>query len=513
MGFTQIIFEEDWKPRRLYIVDLGDSPAKGTKDNIVKVEGSVQDAHWSPAGDRLVVSVTPRQLVDDTLMFKRIRIISPDGRVLGRIENPGKLGQIAWSTDGERLAFIATDTVSDTREGRLMVASKNGGQFRNILPNLEGHIWHVGCRDANTVLFISHEGVNARIATIRHDGTNQQTLVAAGGPIWETFSVPKTGDIVATANAPRTAGEVFRLRGAQHTPTRLTDSNPWLAEVPRPPGGRDLPARDGLDIEGVLFYPLDYKPGQKYPLVLAVHGGPEAHFSNGWLTRYNLPPHHLSAEGYFTFYQNYAARPARREVHRDQPGPPAKEEFDDLVDGVDYLVEKGLVDKDRVGITGGSYGGYATAWRDLLQRPLRRRRHERRPLRQDLHARNLRHPAGTLPRPLHDLALGELGSLQGSEPHLPRAQRQDPDPDHARRRRPARRSHAVQDPLPLPRPAGQPAARPPRPLPGRGPRQQRAASRYDYSLRLMQWMNHYLKGEGGAMPDFRLDYGFDPKNN
>jgi Tol biopolymer transport system component len=51
--------------------------------------------------------VTPRQLVDDTLMFQRLRIVSTDGKELGRIDNPGKLGAFEWSPDGEHLAFIS----------------------------------------------------------------------------------------------------------------------------------------------------------------------------------------------------------------------------------------------------------------------------------------------------------------------------------------------------------------------------------------------------------------------
>lgn len=517
MGFTQVVFEEDWKPRRLYIVDLGDSPAKGAKDNLVNIEGSLQDVHWSPAGDRLVVSVTPRQLVDDTLMFKRIRIISPEGRVLGRVENPGKLGQIAWSPDGERLAFIATDTVSDTREGRLMVASKNGGQFRNILPDLEGHIWHVGWRDANTVLFISHEGVNARIATIRHDGTGQRTLAPAGGPIWETFSVPKTGgDIVATANAPQHPREAFRLRGPQHTPTRLTNSNPWLSEVAL--ARQEVvtySARDGLDIEGVLFYPLDYKEGQKYPLVLAVHGGPEAHFSNGWLTRYNLPAHHLSAEGYFTFYQNYRGSTGRgvKFIETSQ-GRPAKEEFDDLVDGVDHLVERGMVDKDRVGITGGSYGGYATAWGATYYSD----RFAAAVMNVGLSDKIAMLGTSDIPQELYlvhymtwpwenwDLykeASPIFHVRNAKTPILIMHGDADPRVDPTQSKILYRYLVLQDNPPPVRLVLYK----------GEGHGNRRAASRYDYSLRLMQWMNHYLKGEGGEMPDHRLDYGLEAKKD
>src|SRR5699024_91738 len=78
-GFTQKIHEEDWRPFGLWIADLDDAEAEPRR---VQVEGSVQSVHWSPAGDRLALVVTPRQLTDDTLVFARVRIIDPQGREL-----------------------------------------------------------------------------------------------------------------------------------------------------------------------------------------------------------------------------------------------------------------------------------------------------------------------------------------------------------------------------------------------------------------------------------------------
>src|SRR5690606_39013494 len=109
--------------------------------------------------------------------------------------------------------------------------------------------------------------------------------------------------------------------------------------------------------------PLDEKPGQRYPLVLVVHGGPEAHNRHGWLSAYSQPGQLLAAEGFAVFYPNYRGSTGRgvdfsKLGQRDYAG----KEFDDLVDAVDHLVETGLVDKDKVGVTGGSYGGFASAW-------------------------------------------------------------------------------------------------------------------------------------------------------
>jgi dipeptidyl aminopeptidase/acylaminoacyl peptidase len=292
-----------------------------------RVEGSVQRVQWSPAGDRLAIKITPREMVDDVLMFNRIRILDPQGEELGRIDNPGKLGRMAWSPDGEHLAFIATESLHDTREGRLMVAGKAGGNWLHLLPNLEGHVWHVAWRDKTSIVFISYEGVGARLGAIQVDGSRGRTLRPAGEPIWDSLSVSDKGEIVMTASAPSHPREAYRLTGQNFQPVRLTESNPWLADVQL--ARQEVvtyAARDGLKIEGILFYPLDYTEGRRYPLILAVHGGPEAHYSNGWLTSYNLPADVAAGEGYFMFYPNYRGSTGRGVAFTEtsSDGPPKR---------------------------------------------------------------------------------------------------------------------------------------------------------------------------------------------
>lgn len=505
-GFSQVVYEEGLRDRHIYIHDVGDEAAE---PEMIELDGSVQDVAWSPSGDRLAVKITPEQLVDDTLVFARIRVIGLEGAEIGRIENPGKLGGMAWSPTGEYLAFIGTNVVNDAAAGRLMVAGDSGGEFNDLIPGLEGHVQSLEWLDDDRIGFLSAEGTGVRLGAIDADGDNQRTLLE-DGPILGGLSISDDGDIVSTGSTPAHPSEVFRIgdNGAE----RLTDSNPWLADVSlaRQEVVR-YAARDGLEIEGILVYPLDYTEGQRYPLILNVHGGPEAHYSNGWLTSYASPAQHAAGEGYFTFFQNYRGSTGRGvEFSQLSFGRPAMEEFDDLVDGVDYLVEQGMVDTDRVGITGGSYGGYATAW-GATQYSERFAAAV-----MNVGLSNQIAAFGTSDIPW-EFNLVHLGKWPWEDWEMFR----DASPLYhvEKAATPILILHGDADPRVDPTQSRmfyrflklQENAPPVRLVlyPGEGHGNRRAASRYDYSLRLMRWMNHYLKGEGGDPPPQKLEYGIE----
>lgn len=505
-GFSQVIYEEDWRPVRVYVQSLEDTSAEPRK---LEIEGSVQSVHWSPVDDRLAVTVAPREMIDDVIMRTRIRVVSSeDGSELARVENPGKLGQIAWSPDAEHIALLGVTDISDPREGRLQVVSSSGGEIRDLLPGLEGHVWHVDWR-GDRILFISYEGVEARVAEINRDGSDQQTLLEMGGPIWGSLSVADNGRIAVGADTPRHPREAWLTDASGQNPERLTNSNPWLddVELARQEVVR-YQARDGLEIEGLLVRPLNEREGQRYPLILAVHGGPEAHYSNGWLSGYSLPAQPAAARGFAMFFPNYRASTGRGvEFSKLNHGRPAAEEFDDLVDGVDHLIETGLVDRDRVGITGGSYGGYASAWGATYY--------------------SERFAASVMFVGLSDkISMLGTSDIPTELYHVHYLSWPWEDWDMYRQASPIYHSHKGQTPILILHGDADPRVDRSQSMslyrylklqgnapvrlvlyPGEGHGNSRAASRWDYSLRMMRWMEHYLTGEGGDPPPHTLDYG------
>lgn len=512
-GFTQKVYEEDWRAVQPWIADVrdvGDAPSEPRK---LAVTGSVQALAWSPGGDRLALAVAPRQLTDDMLVFTRVRIVGLDGKTLGQVDNPGKLGSLSWSSDGAQLAYISAEDEHDAQQGRLVVVGKAGGVQRDLLPGLEGHVVALQWRDPRHLLFISHEGVEARLGEVGVDGSGQRTLVAAGSAIWTGLSLSKQGDVALLGNTPSHPNEAFVLPAGGSAPRKLTDSNPWLRDVrlARQEVVR-YAARDGLQIEGLLLLPLDHKGSARVPLITVVHGGPESHFSNGWLTAYSQPVQVAAARGFAAFLPNYRSSTGRGVAFSKLGfGKPGMGEFDDVVDGIDHLVERGLVDKARVGITGGSYGGYASAWGATYYSE----RFAASVMFVGISDQASLVTTGDIPWEQH---LVHMGTWPWENPELFR--QQSPITYAHKSRTPTLILHGEADPrVPVMQSymlyrylklAGKAPVR----LvlyPGEGHGNARAASRYDYSLRMMQWMTHYLTGPGGEPPAYQIDYALPAK--
>lgn len=362
-GFKAEVYEEELHNDALWIADLkkGFDPHRK-----LEIDGHVMSAEWNPMGDRLLTKISPSPLIDDEYMASRIRIVNPEtGEITTRIENPGKLGQVEWSPDGTHIAMISAADIHDPAEGRLVVVPAGGGEMRDLIPNYAGHVKSIAWQGIDTVMFIGDEGCETVFGEVKMDGTGLKKLVETPGMILGSVSLSKIGNRGAfVATSPTHYRELFYMAHGDKTPKRMTITNPWLSEIDF--GEQSVvkyKARDGVELEGILIKPVGHASGARVPCIVCVHGGPESHESNGWQTHYSRPGQVAAARGFAVFYPNYRGSTGRGvEFSMSSQGRYGQEEFDDVVDGVKHLVAEGLVDEARVGITGGSYGGYASAW-------------------------------------------------------------------------------------------------------------------------------------------------------
>ena len=513
-GFKAVAYEEDVPFSRVWIAERRSGEQAFAAAWRLELEGNASSLSWSPAGDRIAVALAPTPLIDDSYMHRRLHVVDPaSGMIVARIGNPGKLGATAWSPDGAHLAFISAETINDPKEGRLMVADSETGEFRDVVPGFEGHFTRAAWTDARTIRYLADVGTETEIGEVRVDGSNRSVIVAPGDAVFTSFGVSDDGDVMVLAGERYThPTELFVQVGRKGAPERVTDSNPWLADIRLAP--QEVvrwSARDGLELEGVLIRPLGEVDGRTYPLIVHVHGGPEAHNHNGWLTSYSRPGQIAAARGIAVLYPNYRASTGRGVEfsmldHADMGG----REFDDIVDGVDHLIAAGLVDSARVGVTGGSYGGYATAWLSTYYSD----RFAAGVMAVGISNQISKVGTSDIPDEMY-LVHNRLRPWDDWELFLERSPVYWAD----RSTTPLLILHGTEDQRVNPGQSmemyrhlklrGQAPVR----LifyPGEGHGNRNAAARLDYSLRSLRWLQHYLVGPGGEMPDRDLDYEEDP---
>jgi dipeptidyl aminopeptidase/acylaminoacyl peptidase len=500
-------FYEENLPQRLgYVADV----ATGGAPREIQHRGSYYDLVWSPRGNRLAVAVAPTPTIDDFYMRQAVKVVDAATlQVDAEIDNQGKLGGIAWSPDGRSLALRAGHDIHDPIDGRIMVVAATGGTPRNILPGFEGKFEQIEWTAANEIHFVASEGVASVFGRIRPDGTRLERLASGEAVALGSFARSRNGHVALVASAPRHPAEVYVLEAGQRQPRRVTDSNPWLAGLPMGEQRvvRYMPRDGAFELEGLLILPVGYVEGTRVPLITMVHGGPEAHYLNGWLTGYNLPGQMAAARGYAVFYPNYRGSTGRGlEFVMSSQADAGGREFDDVVDGVDHLIALGIADADRIGVTGGSYGGYATAWMSTFYSD----RFAAGVMNVGISNNISKWGTSDIPDELYLVHARERLWENNWQKYLERSPIYHVD----RARTPLLIMHGAEDTRVHP---GQSlelyrhmvVRRPEVPVrlilyPGEGHGNIRSASRLDYTMRMIQWFDSFLQGDG-TVPSRDLD--------
>jgi len=546
-GFDAEVYEEDWRPIEVWIAKPDfdhPGPARQSSpkqeperepgpeqqseperknDNqprLLPLAGSASTIAWSPAGKHLALMLAPTPLVDDSFLQRHIHIIDvASGESIAQVQTEGKLDDIAWSPDGKYLAFIGAVDNHDPYPGKIMVANidplKPDIDPVDILADYPGHIRSIAWQDNDTIMFLGDKGVGTSFEKVGRDGKKRKIILEADRYTLGSLTLARDGMSAAfMGDSPEHPSEVWAMNHGETTPRRLSNSNSWLDDIKLAKQQViRYQARDGLELEGILIRPLDEKAGQRYPLIMMVHGGPEAHFRNGWLTSYGYPGQVAAAQGFAVFFPNYRGSTGRGlEFSKLSQASPAGKEFEDIIDAIGHLAEMGLVDKKKVGITGISYGGYATAWAAT--------------------ALSEHYAAAVMGFGISDLLwsfalsdipeeLTDIHLLKYPWEDMELFRAQSPLTHFQNCRTPLLMIHGTSDTRVHPAHAlalyrmlktyGQaPVRLVLQPNEPHGSR--RTGSRVDYMLRLLRWMNHYLQGPGGKEPPYELDLSeFIPK--
>jgi dipeptidyl aminopeptidase/acylaminoacyl peptidase len=366
-GYNFIFYEENLKNNRLFILGFDKDFKGGIAKELVKGT-HVWDFEFSPDGHYLAFSSSEKNLIDYRYMFRELKILDlTSGKVVKEVRNKGKLGNYVFNQERTQLAFASALNINDHAVSQAFTYSLEDETISNHTPsNFKGHVSWVGWKNDKELLCYSGEGVYPKLSSISLKNNKRTVMLDAEntGIIFGKPLFTKNCEVfVFTGSTPYDPSNLYNWKGKGEL-SRLTDINPQLKD--KLLGRQEViqyTARDGMEIEGLLIKPVGYESDKTYPLILYVHGGPESHHSNGWNSRYSTPGQVMAGKGYLVAYLNYRASTGYG-VDFAMEGfmDPAGKEFDDLADGIDYLVAEKGADKERVGMAGGSYGGYASAW-------------------------------------------------------------------------------------------------------------------------------------------------------
>jgi dipeptidyl aminopeptidase/acylaminoacyl peptidase len=318
---------------------------------------------WSPDGTR-VAFVSNRTSNPDANSNRDIWIVAADNSDEGQAPqqvttNPGSDGSPAWSPDGEWLAYT-TVTEPDliwyaTRH--LAVVPTDGGPSQVLTTELDRNVSSPRFgKDGRTIYFGLEDSAEDHLALMEVTSRKIKRVIA-GELSARSFCYGPYGVTAALISRTDLPGEVFVLEGGKLR--QLTQVNKeFLSGVQL---GRVLnvqfPSKDGTEIEGFIYLPPDYTDGTRYPTLLRIHGGPVSQYRHSFSFDAQL----FAAHGYVVVMTNPRGSSGYgQEFSRVLWADWGNKDYEDVLAGVDYAIQQGYADPDRLGVGGWSYGGILT---------------------------------------------------------------------------------------------------------------------------------------------------------
>ena len=328
-------------------------------------------AAWTPDGNHLVFSSNLNAAWEHDYRNSELYAASIlTGEIGPLTDRPGPDHSPAVSPDGRRIAFVGYEDRTRTYQvSRLQVMNIDGTGARVVTGGLDRSVSNpVWAADGSGLYFRYDDEGNSKVAFTTLDGDVTVLADDLGGTSYGrpygggSFSVANDGTFALNQTRPDMPGELaVGRRGGDGARTITTLNEDLLA-------GKTLGAVkeiwwessfDGRPIQGWIVKPPDFDPNRRYPFILEIHGGPISNYGDRFSAEIQL----MAAAGYVVLYANPRGSTGYGEefgdlLYRNYPG----EDYDDLISGVDAVIERGYVDENNLFVTGGSAGGIMTAW-------------------------------------------------------------------------------------------------------------------------------------------------------
>lgn len=360
--------DENLKMSRLYTIALQkDANGKREPRKLTTENYNIGDFDWSPDSTRIAFSHTRTANANDwpTADVSVVEVAS--AKVSPLVSTPAAETSPLFSPDGNSIVITVSDN-PPTWAGYSVIAvvSARGGQPKSLADSYDSQPDVVGwSADGRRIYFTEARGTGTQVYAVDVAANRIEELKvspAVYGAVSLNRSATTFGFVRQTADTP---GDAYVASVSDFTPVQISRAN---ADLKMPPVGRTevirWKSKDGKEIEGLLTYPVGYQTGQRVPLLLAIHGGPTGVFQQTFIGgRGVYPLATFAAHGYAILRANPRGSSGygtefRRANRKDWGGG----DYEDLMTGVDRVIEMGVADPDRLGVMGWSYGGFMTSW-------------------------------------------------------------------------------------------------------------------------------------------------------
>ncbi len=367
--------DENVKMSHLYVVPAAkDGAGKREPRQLTKGAFTVGSAlgggggfDWSPDGKSIVFTHTKSPKADYWTSADVSVVDVASGEVKALAATAAAETQPIYSPDGKWIALTTSDNPpSWAFQSRIDIIPAAGGAPKPLPPTFDEQPNLIGwAADGKRVYFSETRGTTTAISTINVE-TGAITDIEKGRAVYGSVNLNRARTMFGmTTQNNDAAVEAYVTRADNFSPAKVSAAN---ADLPKPPLGRMEVVRwksqDGTEIEGILNYPVNYKAGERVPLLLVIHGGPTGVFTQNFAAAPNLYPTAVfNAHGYAVLRANPRGssgygKKFRYANYKDWGGG----DYRDLMAGVDHVISMGVADPNRLGVMGWSYGGFMTSW-------------------------------------------------------------------------------------------------------------------------------------------------------
>jgi dipeptidyl aminopeptidase/acylaminoacyl peptidase len=317
---------------------------------------------WSPDASTLLFTRVPDTSDGDAYQSQIERLDVASGKISGLTGNTKFEGYAVYSPDGTKIAYLYSRDGDPNNVNDVYVTGGAGGPGIDVSRKLDRAIFRAQwLPDGQSLLVGAHDGTRTALWRLRLDGTFERLDTGSENPTWSFWldtAIDRGGAVAFPGSDPKRASELYLL-AAGAAPERLTDLNRVLASRELGEVREVTWNNDGFAEDGVLVYPPHYVANKRYPLVLVVHGGPQA--ASGM--SFDLWAQLLAAHGWLVFEPNYRGsdnlgNAYERAIYMDAGAGPGR----DVMAGVAAVEGLGIVDTRRLAVGGWSYGGFMTSW-------------------------------------------------------------------------------------------------------------------------------------------------------